>query len=60
MNEFTKEELLALYNIIKYGAKLEKDVVKYLSDKLQSMIDNYDETDQELSEIKQEIEDMYE
>lgn len=45
MNDFTEEELLAMFNIIKYDAKLGNEIIEYLSNKIQSMIDNYCEHD---------------
>lgn len=46
MNDFTKEELLGIYHIIKYEAKLPKSVIDLLCDKIESMIDNYGEQEQ--------------
>lgn len=58
MNDFTKEELEYIFfcvDMVTYKND-EGDIYGKLEEKIQSMIDNYDDIDQKLAEIKREIE----
>jgi hypothetical protein len=58
MNEFTKDELLKIWRCV--NPVIIGDAAYSLKDKLESMIDNYCDEDKELTEIKREIEALYE
>lgn len=60
MNDFTKEQLEEIQYLIQDREYMHGEFGRHnLGQKIQSMIDNYSEIDQELAEIKKQLEGEY-